>query len=178
MDHSKYITLSSILIWSQLQYFNPGEDWGNYEKMDSRLLWNLDQVRKELVRKISVHCGFEVSGHAPNSFHKLGMSVDFHVENTEPEELYDLYRYFLMVWHGGVGVYPFWNHVGFHLDIGPDRTWVRDKDGKYYSDSDKIIEITRSIIPARCIMYDNVEDCKEPCSDYKDCGKFDSIITE
>ena len=178
MDYSKYIALSNILIWSQLKHFNPGENWGNYEKMDLRLLWNLDQVRKELARKISVHCGFEIAGHAPNSFHKLGMAVDFHVENTKPEELYDLYCYFLTVWHGGVGVYPFWNNIGIHLDIGPDRTWVRGKEGEYYSESDKILEITRSIIPAKCAMGEIIEDCKEPCSEYEVCGKFSLIITE
>jgi uncharacterized protein YcbK (DUF882 family) len=109
--------------------------------MDARLLWGLDRVRHDLEREITVNCGYKTSGHAPKSFHKLGMAVDFVVLPPAPDievDFYDLYLTILSMWHGGVGVYPFWNRPGFHLDIGPDRTWVRDKDGEYYSDIDKI----------------------------------------
>lgn len=141
MDYSRYIPIVNSLIWPQLLHFNIGENWGDYEKMDVRLLWDLDGIRHDLARKIRVKCAYELSGHADKSFHKLGMAVDFSIEDTGKSELYDLYTYLLMMWRGGVGVYPFWNTPGFHLDIGPDRTWVRDKEGVYHSESDKMRDV-------------------------------------
>ncbi len=142
MDYSRYITIINPLIWPQLLYFNSGENWGNFERMDVRLLWGLDRVRHDLARRINVNCGYEIEGHVKKSFHKLGMAVDFVVEDSdEAYDMYNLYTTILSMWHGGVGIYPFWNTPGLHLDIGPDRTWVRDKEGVYSSDSNKIRDV-------------------------------------
>jgi hypothetical protein len=145
MDYSKYVPILNLLIWPQLQYFNTGENWGDYRHMDVRLLWNLDRVRNDFARKMMINCGFEMDGHALKSFHKLGMAVDFYVEDMlSPKiatEMLDLYKYFLTVWQGGLGVYPCWNTPGFHFDLGPDgRTWVRDENNVYHYGADKVQE--------------------------------------
>lgn len=141
MEYSRYLPILNLLVWSQLTYFNPGEAWGDPERMDVRLLWGAEKLREELQRKIRVNCGFDMSGHAPLSFHKLGMAFDCTIECLEGEDLYSLYTALLSLWPGGVGVYPYWNTPGFHFDIGTPRTWVRDKEGNYYSEPDKIKDI-------------------------------------
>lgn len=144
MDQSKYIPIINDLIWPQLNHFNIRENWGDYRRIDIRLLWGLDRVRRDLGRKIHINCAYEESGHAEKSFHKIGMAVDFVVaplDKNNALDMYSLYTTILSMWHGGVGVYPFWNTPGLHLDLGEDRTWVRDKDGVYHSDSGKIYNI-------------------------------------
>lgn len=143
--YKRFIPITNPMIWPQLLHFHSDENWGDADKMDVRLLWNLDKVRDDLARRIIINCGYSHAGHAAKSFHKFGMAVDLYVENTQRDELLNLYFHFLTIWRGGVGVYPFWNKPGFHLDIGPSRSWVRDKDGKYHSDINNIAEITKSI---------------------------------
>jgi uncharacterized protein YcbK (DUF882 family) len=88
---------------------------------------------------MNINCAYEKTGHSSKSTHGLGMAVDFYVTRTDPQELYNLYCFFLDNWYGGVGVYPYWNKPGFHLDIGPNyRTWTRDKNGLYLYDSKEI----------------------------------------
>jgi uncharacterized protein YcbK (DUF882 family) len=122
-------------IFLQLEYFVEREKWGDPNKMDVRLLFALDRIRHELKRRIIVHCGYELSGHSENSLHKIGAAVDFHVYKTGKYELNALYQFFLEFWPGGVGVYPYWNSPGYHLDIGaPGRTWIVDQYGNYHYD--------------------------------------------
>jgi len=133
-------TISDRRIWPQIKrYFSQDENWGSIGFMDVRLLWNLYQIRDELARGFNINCAFEKTGHSSKSTHGLGMAVDFYVTRTDPQELYNLYCFFLNNWYGGVGLYPYWNKPGFHLDIGPNyRTWTRDKNGIYLYDSKEI----------------------------------------
>lgn len=145
IDHEKYKTIvSPTLIWPQISsFFDIEEPWGDHNKIDIRLLWNLYCIREELNRGMNILNAFALSGHSKNSFHKKGMAVDFYVTNTKSEELWNLYCFFLNSWYGGVGVYPFWKPCpGFHLDIGPNyRTWTRTEDGLYLYDSKEIREV-------------------------------------
>jgi len=126
-------------IWLQLEHFNRREKWGDFQKVDVRLLFNLDRTRHKLNRKISVHCAYEITDHATKSLHKKGMAVDFHVYAMKRFEFYELYEFFKANWSGGIGVYPYWNSPGFHLDVGaPGRTWIRDKYGRYHYDETTI----------------------------------------
>jgi uncharacterized protein YcbK (DUF882 family) len=126
--------------WKQLKYFHRKEAWGSPTNMDFRLLWLLDQVRKEIKFKFVIHEGFAINGHAPKSFHRKGMAVDFHVVGCS---LYDAYKIFSgFWWFGGIGIYPYWNNPGIHLDLGPSimwkychkirRIWIRDQNKKYF----------------------------------------------
>lgn len=130
-------------IWIQLEYFIYTEKWGNPDKMDVRLLFALDRIRHRLGRKVIVHCGYELSGHADRSLHKIGAAIDFHVFNTSKYELNTLYKFFSEYWSGGVGVYPYWTPcLGFHVDLGaPHRRWIVDQHGNYYYDETMIKRI-------------------------------------
>lgn len=141
--------INSIVIWDQLRYFNRRENWGDISEVDVRLLHCLDNVRGLLKRRIYIHCCYEMRGHSPNSFHKVGMAVDFDVEGTQLSELFDLYRFFRENWFsGGVGIYPYWNNPGLHLDIRPhghtNPTWLKDKEGKYIYSYREIVKILTS----------------------------------
>jgi len=146
MEYVSYLPITSLLIWSQLPNFSSGEAWGNPDKMDVRILWAMQLIRWNFARKVIIHCGYELDGHADDSFHKKGMAIDFHFENTTPEELYGLYKELLMMQSGGIGVYPFWGPcAGFHIDLGLDRTWARNKAGIYIYDSDEIKDTIMSV---------------------------------
>lgn len=140
LETYQYIPIINIDIWSQLEHFNKEEKWGDFSYIDVRLLWILDALRDDIARGFNILCAYELEGHAKKSFHKIGMAVDFYVSDTKPEELWDLYCYFLENWYGGTGVYPFWKpYPGIHLDIGPGyRTWTRDENGLYLYDSKEI----------------------------------------
>jgi len=116
--------------WKEMSFFNKEENWGSPESMDYRLLWLLDNIRKEIGKAFIVHCGFETSGHSQKSFHKEGMAVDLHVRGIGLYTAWELLD--KMWWIGGVGIYPYWNKPGFHLDIGPRRRWCKNKDGNYF----------------------------------------------
>lgn len=55
-----------------------------------------------------------IPGASPNSKHKLGMAVDFHIDGVSPEALRD-YGEILMPDWGGIGIYPW----GIHIDDRP-----------------------------------------------------------
>ena len=116
--------------WKKINNFTYKEKWGDPTQMDFRLIWRLDLFREELDHKIIVHCGYDLSGHAPKSFHKVGKAVDFHVERLSLSTVYSYLE--KMWWVGGVGVYPYWNSPGFHIDLGTYRRWYRDENNEYY----------------------------------------------
>ena len=140
-------TCQDKFVWGNLEHFYQTEAWGDWMEMDVRLLFCLDRLRARLGRRINIHCGYEQSGHSPRSFHKYGMAVDFDVEGTKLSELFDLYRFFQSNWYfGGIGVYPFWNNPGIHLDVGPvGRTWLRDKDNNYIYDYNEMYNVLTSL---------------------------------
>ena len=124
--------------WQTVKHFSITEKWGNHYKMDYRLIWLLDMLRKELDKPIIIHCGYGEDGHAPNSYHRRGQAVDFRVQGAE------LYTVWFIIdklwWMGGAGIYPHWNTPGFHLDIGRCRRWYRDKQGQYFNIVDGVIQ--------------------------------------
>ena len=124
--------------WRKIKHFNVKEKWGDPYKMDFKLVWLLDELREHLDEPIIIHCGYELEGHAKNSFHKTGKAVDFHVEGI------DLYAAWGEIdklwWFGGAGFYPHWNSPGFHLDLGLYRRWYRNKQGSYFKIIDGVFE--------------------------------------
>ncbi len=76
--------------WETINHFNAREKWGNPYAMDYRLIWLLDKVRKEIGEPFVIHCGHELDGHAPNSFHKKWRCVFLLQELC-------LYSYFLNI---------------------------------------------------------------------------------
>ena len=114
---------------------------GGYEKvdfwaLDLRLIQQLRDVNNILEphENICVHCGVE-GKHSPTGFHPIGMAVDLHFEASGLLVQPDAMLFMLLKnWKGGIGIYTNWNNPGFHLDIGPVRTWwKKDDSGQLYT---------------------------------------------
>lgn len=112
---------------------------GGYNEVDFwALKWRLvNQLRGLEVMlpagtDICIHCGIE-GQHSATGFHPKGMAVDCHFEE-DGEIMQPDAMLFLLIkkWEGGIGIYTHWNNPGFHLDIGPIRTWWKKDSSEQY----------------------------------------------
>lgn len=108
--------------------------WGDPEKINPRLIYLLDQFREYLNRPVRINYGTQGS-HSPNSQHYLGNAVDLYVPELSWKEQFLAAVRFPFT---GLGVYPFWNNPGLHLDVrslqtGKKAMWWRDKNKQYHS---------------------------------------------
>ena len=123
-------------LWSYADHFSEDEQWGDPNKIRVHLVYWLDAIRKFVGLPLFLHCGYEQSGHASNSWHYKGCAVDFHVDGIKP---LDFMFAALMFPFNGIGFYPYWNNPGFHLDMrnlsddGRRDVWYRDKKGTYHN---------------------------------------------
>ena len=112
--------------------FEKVDFWALNYKLIEQLRGLNDKIEPDTV--ICVHCGVE-GKHSPGGFHPAGMAVDMHFEKNglllQPEAML-----FMLIknWQGGIGIYTVWNNPGYHLDIGPVRTWwKKDGSGQLYT---------------------------------------------
>ncbi len=116
--------------WSAIEFFNPNENWGDWHQVAERLVFALDKVRAVLGKPIVLHCAYELKGHNPNGYHPRGMAADIHVPGMHCIDQYLFFSKFPDF--GGIGVYPFWDNPGLHVDIGqPGRRWAKNQNGMY-----------------------------------------------
>jgi len=119
--------------WITLKYFNPIFDkFGDAAKMDYCLLVALDALREYVGKPIVIHCGYEAR--QTGGQHPLGRAVDCHIVGMS---LFDQYmnasRFSVFT---GIGVYPWWNSPGLHLDnreippLNPRSLWGSKFPGK------------------------------------------------
>lgn len=97
--------------------------------IDSRILDNLQHLRTELGRPITVTSGYRCWRHnrtvggGSNSLHLQGLAVDLHIEGYTPDALAHLLLPGTPHPWCGLGTYPSRGHV--HVDFGPpDRRWT------------------------------------------------------
>ena len=111
---------------------------GGYERvdfwaLDFRLIEQLRRLNDTLVPNgnICVHCGVE-GLHSQTGFHPKGMAVDIHFELEEMVLQTEVMLFSLIKrWNGGIGIYTYWSSPGFHLDVGPVRTWWKKDDSSF-----------------------------------------------
>ena len=122
--------------WRNIRHFSPHENWGDPSRINPLLLIILDGLRELVGKPFVIHCAYEHKGHAPNSYHYTGDAVDFHIKWGAPFETHvRLVQAYLgeidvIINDGtainfittadkicGLGIYPTWNHPGFHLDV-------------------------------------------------------------
>lgn len=106
--------------WAQLKYFKKTDNWGDPDKMDRALLFQLDALRAFVGSPIHVCCGTNLQ-HLEDSQHYLGKAVDVIFAEKGPGDLLDLLLACSRFGFGGIGVYPSWAldgvvRGGFHLD--------------------------------------------------------------
>jgi hypothetical protein len=120
----------TALVFPVLKNFNFGE-FGDYtQALDVLMLTGLQTIRTVVGKPFIIHEAFATKGHSPNSYHYKGQAVDGHFKGAVKEK--DLMEVYSKIdwWPGGIGIYPYWNTPGFHIDIGEKRRWWRNEDGE------------------------------------------------
>jgi len=135
------------MIWNQLNYFNRAEAWGNPDKVTGCLLMLLEAIRGRVKDGFVIHNAYSTDGHSANSQHYLGNAVDFHINTNMGfrKQIYLLLGIFnelQVAQHIGFGIYPQWNHPGFHLDIRGTRARWGYVNG-YVSFSDALATVIK-----------------------------------
>jgi hypothetical protein len=116
-------------------HFSP-EEFTDVHGMYVPLLLTLDKLRTYMGRAIKVHesnpSPAASSSHVPNSRHFVGRAVDCSCTGVP------LWAFFLAATRflefTGIGVYPYWNSPGLHLeidDVDMRKYWWRDQVGNY-----------------------------------------------
>lgn len=100
--------------WKKIDHFSRNDNFGDPSKMHFELIQNLDYLRAYINRPIIIHCGYEPRDGL--GFHPLGLAVDCHAENMHCIQFYIAATRFGF---NGIGIYPWWNKPGLHLDMRP-----------------------------------------------------------
>ena len=119
--------------WSKVKHFKRTEAWGDPDKINPLLVYSLDALREFKGRAIIINNAYRPDD--PGSTHKNGDAADVVIVGLS------VIDQFLMAERtrlfSGIGVYPFWNRPGLHLDVrslqphqhGP--RWGRNAAGIY-----------------------------------------------
>ena len=118
--------------WRRVYGFSENENWGDPLKMAKSLIYALVALRKYVAKPIIIHCGWE---HRGSGWHPAGVAVDLHIpEMHVMDQFFAAERFDAF---NGIGVYPFWNSPGLHLDVRPvgklgeDSRWGCTENKKY-----------------------------------------------
>lgn len=128
-----------MLDWATIRHFRAHE-WGDWPRVDPRLIYALDDLRDLLGKPIVIHEAYANGGHAEHSEHYRGMAADCHAEGVELVDFFLCASRFAIF--RGIGLYPYWRQRGLHLDIreAPHRAyWWRDADGRYKSLTSRVL---------------------------------------
>jgi len=119
------------MIWKVIKHFKHTEPWGTPARMSGVFLLTVDAIHGVWGpdTRIIIHCGFDIDGHTTGSRHYKGDAGDFHIVDGEPYPLQiahmeSVLRDLQVSDYVGLGIYPDWNHPGFHLDTrGEHARW-------------------------------------------------------
>ncbi len=127
-------------IWTLIEpHFSRTEKWGDPKKMCYTLLSLLYLLRREIGKPFIIHAAYDQPGsHSDKSFHYTGEAVDFHIVGMSFLDAISAVENALfqlrVLDSVGLGIYPDWEHPGFHLDSrGVKARWsaryetIRDK---------------------------------------------------
>lgn len=120
-----------MIQWDTVRHFSQAE-FGAWEKLDSRLIYALDEFRETIRSPIHIHTAYRERSDFADSQHPHGRAVDVCAKGLP---LLDFWlaaeRHPVFT---GIGLYPFWSHPGLHLDIRlalVRARWWRDMQGRY-----------------------------------------------
>jgi hypothetical protein len=116
--------------WKEIKFFKPTENWGEWEKIESNLIYMLDIFRERIATPVYISCGTQ-GRHSPNSYHYSGHAVDVLFPNKLMPDLAELSQQAKDMNFGGVGIYNNWDFhgvstPGMHLDVrnGKQKLWI------------------------------------------------------
>lgn len=127
------------LFWDEIEYFDKDENWGDWRKVNPYLIKFLDKFRKLVGMPVYINNAYSAgSGHNKKSKHYLGEAADIHIKGMNVVDQYLMAEKCGLF--NGIGVYPFWNNPGLHVDIRtkPAR-WGRNAAGVYVELNSKFI---------------------------------------
>jgi hypothetical protein len=134
------------LVWPKLRHFRPAEfgDANVCARLDQELLLTLDALRGLVGVPIVIHTGAITAPRAEtsDSQHPNGRAVDCSAPTLPLLEFW-LYAERFPTFRG-IGLYPFWQRPGLHLDTRPTTVrarWWRDVSGRY-------AEVTPAVLAA------------------------------
>jgi len=126
--------------WSEIKYFTKEENWGNAEKIDTELIFALDALREFVGHPIRIHCGYEERG--GTSLHNFGKAVDCSCAAINVVDFFLAASRFSFF--SGIGIYPFWNSPGLHLDVRKDNKfrslWASTVKNKYQNLTSELLK--------------------------------------
>lgn len=119
------------VLWSQIKNFKPSEFGKDYNNVDMDLVILLDRYRNAVKAPVTIKGAYATNGHSPKSQHYLGKAADISIKGTS---LLDAFNKAIEIGFSGIGVYPFWNTPGLHVDIrdGKKVYWIRDANEQYH----------------------------------------------
>lgn len=124
--------------WDKIKHFSPDENWGDVNKVNPYLIIALDALREATGHPIVIHNAYATKGHSETSMHYVGKAADIHIVGMSLIDAYLAVEKLGLF--NGVGLYPFWNNPGLHVDLRqkPAR-WGRNAAGIYVALNDKFI---------------------------------------
>jgi len=139
-------------IFKDITYFKQTE-FDYPENIDTTSLLMLDRMRhieggiKDIF--ICVNADFAYEGHSKNSWHYRGKAFDISILDRKTKEPLPILEQYIMVtryFFTGIGVYPYWNRPGLHIDTRPMTIysrrifWWLGKDGKYNNNMNEFMK--------------------------------------
>lgn len=135
----------SLQCFSKIKHFSPSE-FKYPHLMDETTLIQLDSMRDTLNGMIiTINSDYRPGD---KGWHGCGKAVDCVIryrDTRQPVPIAIQFGIAVKFFWTGIGIYPFWNAPGLHLDTRPlhrfDRRpiWWRDKDGDYHYDLEEIL---------------------------------------
>ena len=127
--------------WATVKHFRASEWVKDPNKIQPEVVYLLDEMRDDAGVPFAIHVAYDDGGHVQDSSHYEGINgmacaVDFHVIGWS---LTDQWLFAERYPWSGIGIYPFWNSPGLHVDLrrlGRDhpqmgKRWYRDLSGVY-----------------------------------------------
>lgn len=119
--------------WSKVRFFKKTEFSGP-DQLDPLLVYGLDALREAAGRSIKINSDYRDGD--PGQ-HGLGKAADIVIDGLSVVDQFLLAEKTRLF--AGIGIYPFWNRPGIHVDIRALRPhelgarWARNKKGVYVS---------------------------------------------
>lgn len=122
--------------WARVEFFDRAEWKADPDRVQSEVVYMMDEMRKASGRPITIHEAWGPDGHVEGSAHYQGWAVDFHFVGWS---LLDQWLFAERFPWEGIGLYPHWNRPGLHVDLRREakehrhlgRRWWRDAKGVY-----------------------------------------------
>jgi uncharacterized protein YcbK (DUF882 family) len=128
-----------MIDWSRVKYFKKSE-FSEPDKMSDLLIYSLDALRNFVNKPITVNSSYRANDAGT---HGRGEAVDIVIKGL------DVLDQFLIAERtrlfSGIGVYPFWNRPGIHVDVRSLKAnehgarWARDRAGFYVALNSKFL---------------------------------------